>query len=246
VTRFEVVSFLPGLLNINGDAENASVLARRAAWAGADARVTAIGADQSLPSSPDAVVVGSGTDATIGAARAVLLGAHDELRRWATEGVPILAVGTGWELLSWGIEFSDGRNIEGLAVLPGRAVPRETRVTGDLVVRTRYGRLVGYENHARDYIGAEGSPLGRVVRGSGNGGGSGQEGVVMGSVFGTHLHGPVLAKNPALADHLLGIAFERRDEQYRPGAETSRVDGYAEQARKRTLAGLGISGDEHR
>lgn len=239
----QIISFLPSLLNSNGDAENASVLAHRARWAGQDARVTAIDSPEDVPTQPDLVVVGSAPDASIDVVRTLLLAAHDELRRWATEGVPILAVGTGWELLSWGIEFADGTSREGLAVLPGRAVPRTERASGDLVVTSRHGRLVGYENHARDYVGAEGSPLGRVVHGSGNGRGSGLEGAVMGSVIGTHLHGPVLAKNPALADHLLELAFRRRDREYVPGERSAVVDGYANEARKRTLASLGLDRD---
>jgi CobQ-like glutamine amidotransferase family enzyme len=162
---------------------------------------------------------------------------HDELRTWATEGIPILAAGTGWELLSWGIERADGSGVEGLGILPGRAVPSRGRVTGDLVIASpKFGVLVGFENHARDYVGAEGSPLGRVRSGHGNGRESGQEGVVMGSVFGTHLHGPVLAKNPVFADHLLELAAQRAGDEYVRGARAELVDGYAAAAREAQLA----------
>ena len=119
---------------------------------------------------------------------------------------------------SWGIERPDGSSIEGLGILPGRAVPRSGRVTDDLVVASpRFGLLVGFENHARDYVGAEGSPLGRVRAGAGNGRDSGQEGVVMGAVVGTHLHGPVLAKNPSFADELLTRIFRRAGAEYSRG-----------------------------
>jgi CobQ-like glutamine amidotransferase family enzyme len=228
-----IVALLPGLQNTNGDAENATVLARRAEWAGLDARVVAVDDREGLPDHVDAIVLGSGSDSSIEASRAALLTMHDELRTWGTEGVPILAVGTGWELLSWGIEGPDGSSIEGLGILPGRAVPSRGRVTGDLVVASpRFGALVGFENHARDYVGAEGSPLGRVRAGRGNGRDSGQEGVVMGSVIGTHLHGPVLAKNPAFADQLLGFAATRSGLDYAPGVRAAIVDGYAAAARE--------------
>jgi CobQ-like glutamine amidotransferase family enzyme len=228
-----IVALLPGLQNTNGDAENATVLARRAEWAGLDARVVAVDDREGLPDHVDAIVLGSGSDSSIETSRSALLTMHDELRTWGTEGVPILAVGTGWELLSWGIERPDGSGIEGLGILPGRAVPSRGRVTGDLVVASpRFGPLVGFENHARDYVGAEGSPLGRVRAGRGNGRDSGQEGVVMGSVIGTHLHGPVLAKNPAFADQLLGLAATRSGLDYVPGARAAIVDGYAAAARE--------------
>lgn len=237
-----IVSLLPTLQNTNGDAQNAAVLARRARWAGLDATVVGVEALGELPDRVDAVVLGSGSDASLEKSRAALLTMHDALRRWGTEGVPILAVGTGWELLSWGIERRDGSIIEGLGILPGRAVPRQGRVTGDLVVATpRLGTLVGFENHARDYVGAEGSPLGRVRAGQGNGRDSGQEGVVMGEVFGTHLHGPVLAKNPGFADHLLGIVASRTGVQYLPGEQSRVVDGYAAAARDAHLSAAGVA-----
>ena len=237
-----IVALLPGLQNTNGDAENAAVLARRAEWAGLDARVVAVDSRDDLPETVDAVVLGSGSDSSLAASREVLLTMHDELRTWGTEGVPILAVGTGWELLSWGIEQADGSSVEGLGILPGRAVPRSGRVAGDLVVASpRFGVLVGFENHARDYVGAEGSPVGRVRAGSGNGRDSRQEGVVMGSVIGTHLHGPVLAKNPELADQLLGIMAERSGRSYTAGERAATVDGYAAAAREAQLAAARVA-----
>ncbi|WP_022887732.1 type 1 glutamine amidotransferase [Agromyces italicus] len=238
---FTIVSLLPTLQNTNGDAQNAAVLAQRARWAGLEAEVVAVDDRSTLPDRVDAVVLGSGSDASLETSRSAMLGLHDELRRWGTEGVPILAVGTGWELLSWGIETAGGRSIEGLGILPGRAVPRDGRVTGDLIVKSPLlGVFVGFENHARDYVGAEGSPLGRVRAGAGNGRESGQEGVVMGAVFGTHLHGPVLAKNPGFADHLLGIMADRAGLGYVPGGRSEEVDGYAMAARTAQLRAAGV------
>ena len=61
--------------------------------------------------------------------------------------------------------------------------------------------LTGFENHGGPTTLAEGTiALGRVTAGVGNGGGDGSEGAVRGRVVGTYLHGPVLARNPALAD----------------------------------------------
>ncbi|MBM7504722.1 type 1 glutamine amidotransferase [Agromyces aurantiacus] len=238
-----IVSLLPSLQNTNGDAENAAVLAARARWAGLDVRVVPVERADELPARVDAVVLGSGSDASLPAARERLLELLDELRRWGTEGVPILAVGTGWELLSWGIERADGSTIEGLGIVAGRAVARDGRVAGDLVVRAGggLGVLVGFENHARDYVGAEGSPLGRVQAGSGNGRGAGQEGLRMGDVIGTHLHGPVLAKNPRLADAILERMCARAGLDYVPGKQAAVVDGYAEAARAAQLRAAGVA-----
>lgn len=157
-------------------------------------------------------------------------------------GVPILSIGTGWELLSWGIELASGRSVEGLGILPGRSVPRANRVTGDVVVKSpRFGMLVGFENHARDYVGAEASPLGRIRAGHGNGRDSGQEGAVMGEVYGTHLHGPVLAKNPEFADRLLETMASRAGLEYVAGEQAQIVDAYASAARAAQLSAVGVS-----
>lgn len=241
MTDLVIAVIAPSILNANGDAENAQVLARRAEWAGASASIVPVEHPEQLPASLDAVVIGSGSDADLSQARELLLASHNRLRVLATEGVPILAVGTGWELLSWGIEFGDGTALEGLGLLPGRAVSAGSRVSDDLVISSRFGRLVGFENHARQYVAAEGSPLGRVQYGVGNGAASGQEGVVMGTVIGTHLHGPVLAKNPDLADHVLGTMFTRAGTEYQPGERALVADGYAASARSVILDRLGLT-----
>ena len=89
-----IVALLPALQNTNGDAENAAVLAKRAEWAGLDARVVRVDSRDDLPARVDAIVLGSGSDSSIEAGRAALLTMHDELRTWGTEGVPILAIGS--------------------------------------------------------------------------------------------------------------------------------------------------------
>ena len=158
-----IVSLLPRLQNTNGDAENAAVLAARARWAGLEAVVVPVERRAELPARVDAIVLGSGDDSSLEAARAALAEFHDDLRTWGTEGIPILAVGTGWELLSWGIERHGAGVIEGLGILPGARF-RATRASPATSCSSspRFGPLVGFENHARDYVGAEGSPLGRT------------------------------------------------------------------------------------
>lgn len=233
-----VVCLLPELLGTNGDAANARVLAQRARWAGHEARIVDVRCAEDLPPQVDAVVIGSGTDPGLTEARDVLGTMAGSLRTWSTSGVPILAVGTGWELLGWGIETADGPVVEGLGIVAGRAVPLAARATGDLVVASPHGRLLGFENHARDYVGAEASPLGRVLSGTGNG--AGAEGLSVGNIVGTHLHGPVLARNPGLADHLLETALARHGADYVRGARSVQVDEIAQAARNQVAVRLGL------
>ena len=68
--------------------------------------------------------------------------------------------------------------------------------------------LAGFENHGgRTALGASETPLGRVLKGHGNDGRSGAEGVRRGTVIGTYLHGPLLPKNAWFADWLLATAL---------------------------------------
>ncbi|GEP25659.1 glutamine amidotransferase [Cryobacterium levicorallinum] len=240
---FTVVSLLPRLLDTNGDAGNARVFAQRARWSGREARVVDVHTRADLPEHVDAVSIGSGTDAALLPARDALRTVLEDLRVWSNSGVPILAVGTGWELISWGIDLAGGSVIEGLGLVAGHAVPRTKRATDDIIVSSKFGRLIGFENHARDYVGAEASPLGRVLHGTGNAdapaSGPQIEGLTMGEVFCTHLHGPVLARNPGLADHLLKAAFRRRGLVYSRGAVAESVDETARTARNQVALRLG-------
>lgn len=203
-----ILSLLPTLLNVNGDAENAAVLAQRSRWSGHSASVVSLGLDDSTPSAaPSVVVIGSTTDVALPTVLAALHGHRAALLDWIAAGVPVVAIGTGWEVLGRTIELATG-TIDGLGILPSSAVTAPTRVTDDLVVESAFGRLIGFENHARDTVlDAGATPIGRVLYGRGNGAGSTAEGLLAGSVIASHLHGPVLAKNPGLADHVLTAAI---------------------------------------
>jgi len=201
-----IVALFPEVTDVNGDAQNALVLARRAEWAGEDAVVVPVALGLSTDVEPVAIVLGSSVDSALPRIRDGLLSILPRLTAWLDAGVPLLAVGTGMELLGSRIDLGDGSVVEGVGLVPGSSAPLAVRVTDDLVVDAAEGRLVGYENHARGFRLDAGVPaLGRVVSGIGDG--RGVDGVRHGSVLGTRLHGPVLAKNPALADALLARAF---------------------------------------
>jgi hypothetical protein len=229
VAALTVLSVFADVSNVNGDAENAAVLAARSLWGGHSAEVVRLGLGEPTPlAAPGIVVIGSTTDVSLVTLVEGLRAHRTALEDWIAAGVPVIAIGTGWEMLGESIELPEG-TIEGLALLPGRAVAATTRVSDDLVVDSRFGRLVGYENHARDYLMAAGTEsLGAIVYGRGNGAGATSEGLIVGNCFGTHLHGPVLAKNPALADYLLSLVLGDYDPRNGPAG---RVDDIARAAR---------------
>lgn len=192
----------PALLGTYGDGGNASVLAQRLRWRGHDAEVIEVGVDAPLPEQADLYVLGGGEDTAQTLAVSRL--ADGGLARAAAAGKPVFAVCAGFQIL--GETFLDGRGDvhAGLGLIDCRTDRLDgPRAVGELLVSSPIGLLTGYENHGgRTVLGPAAKPLGRVETGVGNGDG-GADGAVQGSVVATYLHGPALARNPALADHLL-------------------------------------------
>lgn len=219
-----ILQLFPDHLDVNGDAQNALVLAQRLHWSGTDAEIVSDPARR-----PDLIVVGSGVDVDLAPLAERLRPLRDRLHEWVDAGVGLLAIGTGFELLSVRVADHDG-----IGIFDGVADPLASRATDDLVVDTALGRLVGFENHARGWSpGAGAETLGTVVAGHGNDGRT--EGARRGSAWGTHLHGPVLAKNPLLADAILRAAvagYTADDDRIRF------VDAAAEVARRATTVKL--------
>ncbi len=234
-----VALLFPDLLGTYGDSGNALILARRLAWRGYDARLVTVRSGDPVPETCEIYVVGGGEDLPQAlAARQLGTRLGGPLRRAVEGGAAVLAVCAGLQILGSSFVGPDGVEAGGLALLD--CTTRRgagPRAVGEMVVDPEpelgLPALTGYENHAgATTVGPDSRPLGRVVRGVGNGDGSGTDGVRSGRVIGTYLHGPVLARNPALADHILsrvvgdleplddGESEELRRERLMPGSWT--------------------------
>jgi CobQ-like glutamine amidotransferase family enzyme len=206
-----VVLLFPDLLGTYGDSGNAVILAQRLRWRGIRSRVVTVRSGDAVPHSCEIYVVGGGEDLPQAlAARQLGSAAASPLSRAVGDGATVLAVCAGLQIIGTRFVFGpDGALAEGLGLVDcetGRG--RGPRSVGEIAVepdpRLGIPVLTGYENHAgATTVGRAAKPAGRVVYGTGNGDGSGTDGVWSGKVFGTYLHGPVLARNPALADLLL-------------------------------------------
>jgi len=206
-----VVLLFPDLLGTYGDSGNAVILANRLAWRGFDAQLVTVRSGDRVPETCEVYVVGGGEDMPQAlAARQLGSPEGGPLRRAVDGGAAVLAVCAGLQILGSSFVGPDGVEADGLALLD--CTTRRgggPRAVGEIVVDPEpelgLPALTGYENHAgATTVGPDSRPLGRVVRGVGNGDGSGTDGVRSGRVIGTYLHGPVLARNPALADLVLG------------------------------------------
>lgn len=196
---------LPDVLGTYGDDGNALVLRQRARMRGLEAEIVRVKLGEPVPESLDVYCLGGGEDtAQILAAEHLI--ADGGLTRAANAGRPILAICAGLQVL--GLSFrASGREVQGVGLIDATTSPLEKRAIGEVVTTpTLEGLtqpLTGFENHmGATILGSEAKPLGLVTRGVGNDG-QGAEGAVQGSVIATYMHGPVLARNPELADLLL-------------------------------------------
>ena len=209
--RIRVAHLYPDYLNIYADRGNIAVLSRRAAWRGHELDVESVSiGDAVRPGAHDLLYVGGGQD------REQALVAHDlttkteAVHEAAAGGAAVLAVCGGYQLLGRFYRDRDGAELPGIGLLPLVTVAGETRMIGDVLLDCEWvGRtLAGFENHAgRTLLDDGAEPLGRVVHGFGNDGTSGFEGCRAGRVIGTYLHGPLLPRNPWLADWVLAQAL---------------------------------------
>ena len=243
--RLDVAVVLPERLDLYGDAANAAVLRSRAAWEGVDLRVNELRAGDPLPPVVDLWLVGSAGDETATDTLEALARFRSRLQISAAAGEIVLAVGLGWDLLAEQVEFADDGCRDGLGIFPGNAWLLPRRASGELVSESPWGTLIGYENHARGYYDlSPGREIGRVLHGTGNGDGS--EGGMTSTdatLFGTHLHGPVLAKNPRLTDALLATALSRRHGSTFAAVspESRRADSLVDRMRRSILTRARVS-----
>jgi CobQ-like glutamine amidotransferase family enzyme len=208
----EIVLVYQSLLGIYGDRGNATVLAKRLQWRGYDTTLTVVEPGDALPDTGQVYLLGGGEDAAqISAVDA--LRADGGLHRAVDRGAAVFAVCAGYQII--GYSFTVGERdevIEGLGLLDVTTTRGPVRAVGEILTRW-HGRegedalLTGFENHGGyTTLGPSATPLARVEVGVGNAA-DGTEGAIDGSVIGTYPHGPVLARNPALADHVLQLAL---------------------------------------
>jgi CobQ-like glutamine amidotransferase family enzyme len=212
--RIVVGHLFPDYLNIYADRGNMAVLARRAAWRGHELEVRSLGMEDEVhPGEHDLYYVGGGQDREQELIAPTLAAKGEALREAFAGGAAFLAVCGGYQLLGRFYRDQSGDQLPGVGLFPLHTVAGERRMIGDVLLECELEprerrTLAGFENHAgRTYLDEGAEPLGRVLAGFGNDGESGYEGCRAGRAVGTYLHGPLLPRNPWLADWLLAQAL---------------------------------------
>ena len=209
-----IVRLFPDLLGTYGDDGNAIVLERRAAWRGFPATIIDVTARDSVPDDGHVYVIGGGEDGPQVRATKTLADSG-AVHRAVERGAAVLAVCAGFQVLGTSFAGPDGSTTVGLGLLDvSTARGTGPRIVGEVVVEADpglgIGVLTGYENHAGvSTLGPQARALGVARVGTGNHpAGAHAEGAWQDRIVATYLHGPVLARNPALADRLLAWALD--------------------------------------
>jgi lipid II isoglutaminyl synthase (glutamine-hydrolysing) len=216
--ELRVLALYPEQMNIYADRGNIIFLRRRCEWRGIGFSYAAAGPDESFdPAAHDLIYIGGGQDRDQRlVAKDMVRTKRDALGSAIADGAAALAVCGGYQLLGHSYQLGEDR-IPGLGLADVETV-REAgpRLIGNVAIAVDLNgdglTLAGFENHGgRTHLGADAQPLGRVLRGFGNNGQDGFEGVRRDNLFGTYLHGPLLPKNAPFADHLIALALARRE-----------------------------------
>jgi lipid II isoglutaminyl synthase (glutamine-hydrolysing) len=249
--RIRVGHLYPDYLNIYADRGNIAVLARRAAWHGHELDVEPIGLGQAVaPGTLDLFYVGGGQDREQALIAPDLAG-KPGLVEAVEGGAALLAVCGGYQLLGRFYRDRNGAELPGVGLFPHHTVAGERRMIGDVLLECeltsgRRRTIAGFENHAgRTVLDAGAEPLGRVVAGFGNDGESGLEGCRVARAVGTYLHGPLLPRNPWLADWLLAQALAHRTggepEEFQPLDDSLEAEAHAVSASRARSRGGRVS-----
>ncbi|MEW6182040.1 MAG: glutamine amidotransferase [Bacillota bacterium] len=212
-----VCHLYPDLLNLYGDRGNIIAFVKRCRWRGISVKVNEVNLGEPVDfAQVDFLFLGGGSDREQGLITADLIDRASDLAAAIENGLVVLAICGGYQLLGHYYRTLDGTEIPGLSILDLYTHAGTKRMIGNIGIEVEINgkrmQTTGFENHSgQTYLGNV-RPLGRVLKGYGNNGSDGYEGARYQNVFCTYLHGPLFPKNPVLTDNLLSLALRRRGE----------------------------------
>ncbi len=212
-----VLHLYPREMNIYGDWGNVLTVLRRAEWHGYKTELVQHHPGKPFPSDIDIVIGGGGQDSGQSVVKEDLLAISDDLHRLAEDNVPMLMICGLYQLFGRFFLTAEGDKIPGIGIFKMETRAGDKRLIGNIVTKTPFGELIGYENHSGLTVLDDDQPaLGVVEKGAGNNGNDNTEGAIYKCVFGSYLHGSLLPKNPAFADALIEAAAHRKFGSFEP------------------------------
>jgi lipid II isoglutaminyl synthase (glutamine-hydrolysing) len=221
--NFIIAHMYPDLMNLYGDRGNLLCLQKRLEWYGYDCKIKSIHLNDQLDYSQiDMIFMGGGSDREQGLVYNDLILKADQLMSQIDQGLPVLCICGAYQLLGKYYKSSDGQVMDGLGFFDFYTTGKKGRLIGNILLESEIGgrksTIVGFENHGgRTYCNdPQLQSMGKVIKGHGNNGEDKREGMWFKNLIGTYLHGPLLPKNPELADFFIqamagrkGIKMER-------------------------------------
>ena len=215
--ELRLLALYPEQMNIYADRGNVLFLRRRCEWRGLGfVHATAGPGERIDPGAHDLIYIGGGQDRDQRIVAADMRDTkRDAIAAAVDDGAVVLAVCGGYQLLGHSYQLGEER-LPGLGIADLETVRSPgPRLIGNVAIEADLGGgprvIAGFENHGgRTYLGDGVEPLGRVIKGFGNNGVDGFEGVRRANLVGTYIHGPLLPKNAWLADRLVALALARR------------------------------------
>jgi CobQ-like glutamine amidotransferase family enzyme len=214
IMELKIFHMYPDLLNLYGDLGNITCLRQRCEWRGIEAKVVGFGMNHEVSlDEGDIFFIGGGSDRGQNIVYSHLLKYREEMEQLIEDSAVVLSICGGYQLLGEKYIDAQGNDVSGLGIFDYYTQSEEGRLIGNIIIKNNLDlipkTLVGFENHGgRTYH--DNNPLGQVLVGYGNNSKDGGEGMVYKNCIGTYLHGPILPKNPHLADHLILKALKRR------------------------------------
>ncbi len=207
-----ILHLYPKEMNLYGDHGNVLALKRRCEWRNIKANIIHHEPGDAVPDNIDIIFGGGGQDSGQSKIEADLQAIASQLKSYIEQGVPALVICGLYQLFGNYFETSDGHRIEGAHILDIKTIGGPTRLIGNITIQTpEFGEVVGYENHSGlTYRADDIHAFGTVLSGAGNNGEDLTEGARYRNCIGTYLHGPILPKNPRVADFLILKALERQ------------------------------------
>ncbi|MDR1300481.1 MAG: glutamine amidotransferase [Candidatus Nomurabacteria bacterium] len=226
----KILVLYPEEMNIYGDHGNLLTLQKRAEKRGLTTETVLYEPDMKFDERADIILGGGGQDSGQSKIQDDLAEIAPKLRKLAASGTPMLVICGLYQLFGRYFETATGEKINGIGIFDAYTVAGPKRLIGNIVTKSaEFGELVGYENHSGlTFLGQNQKPLARVKKGAGNDASGKFEGARTGNVFGSYLHGPILPKNPRLADEIIRLAAVKKY----PDFKLSQIDdSLAEKAR---------------
>ena len=215
--ELNIYHMYPDILNLYGDIGNVICLKRRCEWRGITPNIINFSLNDGKHdlSEGDIFFIGGGSDRGQSIVYSDFLKYKDSFKDIIEDYGVVLAICGGYQLLGEKYIDNEGKEVPGLGIFNYSTVSEEGRLIGNVIIENQLGltpkTIVGFENHGgRTY--SDYTPLGLVKSGYGNNGKDKKEGIVYKNCIGTYLHGPVLPKNPHLADYLILKALQRKYE----------------------------------